>query len=257
MRKFEIVKHLQGPGHPSTVIGDGAHDASSLPRVNVGITVEGAIDAARGAAIIVVTEPVLSRIVHAIRVSCIILRYTRNYAIYTCAVNLYFVCFAILAFCYCFETPCHGPDHRPPSRRYHLHALARPHLALQDPEILRHNRRFRLRHRVRSLPHPVDVSNFCPFVLIFTLTRRSRSRLSSSSRRRPSSSAAVVAPFSIELNDRQSHSIYHLQAALISQALIFVTHSHEFFFVEHPSYTLICAFYLAKLVPTIITIHAD
>lgn len=87
--KFEIVKRLQGLGHlvamvPSVSVfnlirdhervqtGDGANDAPALSRANVGIAVEGATDAARGAADIVLTEPGLSTIVHAIRQSRVI-----------------------------------------------------------------------------------------------------------------------------------------------------------------------------------------
>ncbi|CAK5274886.1 unnamed protein product, partial [Mycena citricolor] len=65
--KYEIVKRLQGLGHLCAMTGDGANDAPALSRANVGIAVEGATDAARGAADIVLTEPGLSTIVHAIR----------------------------------------------------------------------------------------------------------------------------------------------------------------------------------------------
>lgn len=104
--KFEIVKRLQGLGHLCAMTGDGANDAPALSRANVGIAVEGATDAARGAADIVLTEPGLSTIVHAIRGSRIIFQRMRNYAIYACAVTIRIVvCFAILVFSYKFQFP--------------------------------------------------------------------------------------------------------------------------------------------------------
>jgi H+-transporting ATPase len=104
--KYEIVKRLQGLGHLCAMTGDGANDAPALSRANVGIAVEGATDAARGAADIVLTEPGLSTIVHAIRGSRIIFQRMRNYSIYACAVTIRIVvCFAILAFAYNFDFP--------------------------------------------------------------------------------------------------------------------------------------------------------
>ena len=43
----------------------------------------------------------------------------------------------------------------------------------------------------------------------------------------------------------------YLQAAIISQALIFVTRSHGLFFMERPSYALIGAFAVAQLVSSV------
>lgn len=104
--KYEIVKRLQGLGHLCAMTGDGANDAPALSRANVGIAVEGATDAARGAADIVLTEPGLSTIVHAIRGSRQIFQRMRNYAIYACAVTIRIVvCFSILAFGYKFQFP--------------------------------------------------------------------------------------------------------------------------------------------------------
>ena len=45
--------------------------------------------------------------------------------------------------------------------------------------------------------------------------------------------------------------------AIISQALIFVTRSHGFFFMERPSFALMGAFCIAQLVSTIISVYAN
>ena len=46
--------------------GDGANDTLALSRTNIGTAVEGATNAAHGAADIILTEPGLSTIVHTI-----------------------------------------------------------------------------------------------------------------------------------------------------------------------------------------------
>lgn len=53
------------------------------------------------------------------------------------------------------------------------------------------------------------------------------------------------------------HMIIYLQVAMISQALIFVTRSHGFFFMERPSFALMGAFCLAQLVACIIAAFAN
>ena len=104
--KYEIVKHLQGMGHLCAMAGDGTNNAPALSRANVGVAVEGATDAARGAADIVLTKPGLSTIVHAIRQSRIIFHRMRNYTIYTCSIIIHIVVtFAVLAFMYKFDFP--------------------------------------------------------------------------------------------------------------------------------------------------------
>lgn len=51
--------------------------------------------------------------------------------------------------------------------------------------------------------------------------------------------------------------IIYLQVAIISQALIFVTRSHGFFFMERPSTALLVAFCIAQAISSIIAGFAD
>lgn len=60
-----------------------------------------------------------------------------------------------------------------------------------------------------------------------------------------------------DANDRKLHMIVYLQVAQISQALIFVTRSHGFCFMDRPSFALGGAFALAQLVSSIIAAFAD
>lgn len=59
------------------------------------------------------------------------------------------------------------------------------------------------------------------------------------------------------VNDRKLHMIIYLQVAQISQALIFVTRSHGFFFMERPSIALFGAFCIAQLVSSIIAAYGN
>ncbi|KZT07000.1 plasma-membrane proton-e [Laetiporus sulphureus 93-53] len=245
--KYEIVKRLQGLGHLCAMTGDGANDAPALSRANVGIAVEGATDAARGAADIVLTEPGLSTIVHAIRGSRVIFQRMRNYSIYACAVTIRIVvCFAILAFAFKFDFP-----------PFMILVVA----LLNDGTIMTLSV-----DRVLPSMHPDswDLTEIFLFAIAYGLYLTL-------------STIALVAmcmrtdwffrKFGVTYengnhmpaypNDRVLHSIIYLQVAIISQALIFVTRSHSFFFMERPSVALFCAFCLAQLVSTIIAVYGN
>lgn len=60
-----------------------------------------------------------------------------------------------------------------------------------------------------------------------------------------------------DANDFGLHMIIYLQVAQISQALIFITRSHGWFFTERPSTVLIGAFLLAQLISSIIAAYGD
>lgn len=242
--KYEIVKRLQGLGHLCAMTGDGANDAPALSRANVGIAVEGATDAARGAADIVLTEPGLSTIVHAIRGSRIIFQRMRNYSIYACAVTIRIVvCFAVLAFAYQFDFP-----------PFMVLIIA----LLNDGTIMTLSVD---RVLPSNTPDSWDLAEIFAYAVAYGLYLTM------------STIALVIIimettffqrKFGVSLeespvlaNDRQLHMVVYLQVAIISQALIFVTRSHGFFFMERPSAALFFAFCLAQLVSSIIAAYGD
>ena len=244
--KYEIVKRLQGLGHLCAMTGDGANDAPALSRANVGIAVEGATDAARGAADIVLTEPGLSTIVHAIRGSRIIFQRMRNYSIYACAVTIRIVvCFAILAFAYKFNFP-----------PFMVLVIA----LLNDGTIMT----LSVDRVLPSMsPDSWDLFEIFAFAIAYGLYLTLSTII-----------LVVVIletnffqdKFGVQLenlpgvppaNDRMLHMIVYLQVAIISQALIFVTRSHGFFFMERPSLALFLAFCVAQLVSSIIAAYGD
>ncbi|KAI0628694.1 plasma membrane H+-transporting ATPase [Trametes polyzona] len=245
--KYEIVKRLQALGHLCAMTGDGANDAPALSRANVGIAVEGATDAARSAADIVLTEPGLSTIVHAIRGSRIIFQRMRNYAIYACAVTIRIVvCFAILAFAFKFDFP---------PFMVLIIALLNDGtiMTLSVDRVLPSNE-----------PDSWDLAEIFAYAIAYGLYLTL-------------STIALVAiairttwfydKFGVTLhngatqaldhNDPQLHTVVYLQVAIISQALIFVTRSHGFFFMERPSVALFAAFCLAQLVSSIIAAYGN
>ena len=243
--KYEIVKRLQGLGHLCAMTGDGANDAPALSRANVGIAVEGATDAARGAADIVLTEPGLSTIVHAIRGSRVIFQRMRNYAIYACAVTIRIVvCFAILVFAYKFEFP-----------PFMVLIIA----LLNDGTIMTLSVD---RVLPSTTPDSWDLAEIYAYAVAYGLYL--------------TLSTIVLVVVIMETNffedtfgvslhfdgpkrpdDPQLHMIVYLQVAIISQALIFITRSHGFFFMERPSWALLIAFCLAQLISSIIAAYGN
>ncbi|GAY60303.1 hypothetical protein CUMW_200930 [Citrus unshiu] len=61
---------------------------------------------------------------------------------------------------------------------------------------------------------------------------------------------------SLSSNTEEISSAVYLQVSIISQALIFVTRSQSWSFLERPGALLMCAFVLAQLVATLIAVYA-
>jgi H+-transporting ATPase len=83
--KYRIVELLQNKGHIVGMTGDGVNDAPALKKANAGIAVEGATDAAKSAADLVLTKPGLSVIIDGIKESRKIFQRMTNYGTYRIA----------------------------------------------------------------------------------------------------------------------------------------------------------------------------
>uniref|UniRef100_A0A7S1WBI6 Plasma membrane ATPase n=1 Tax=Alexandrium catenella TaxID=2925 RepID=A0A7S1WBI6_ALECA len=94
--KFDIVNALRGNGWLCGMTGDGVNDAPALKRADIGIAVEGATDAARAAADIVLVSPGLSVIIDAIDLARQIFQRMKNYITYRIACTLQLLVFFFL-----------------------------------------------------------------------------------------------------------------------------------------------------------------
>jgi len=95
--KFDIVEAVRSAGHVVGMTGDGVNDAPALKRADIGIAVEGATDAAKAAADIVLVEPGLGVIIEAMQRSRKIFQRMRNYCIYRIACTIELLLFFFVA----------------------------------------------------------------------------------------------------------------------------------------------------------------
>ena len=95
--KFKIVRALQRAGHIVGMTGDGVNDAPPLKQADIGIAVNGATDAARAAADLVLTVPGLAVIARAIEEARRIFERMTGYATFRIAETVRVLLFMTLS----------------------------------------------------------------------------------------------------------------------------------------------------------------
>ncbi|CAN1224066.1 ATPase 6, plasma membrane-type [Linum perenne] len=250
--KYEIVKRLQDKKHICGMTGDGVNDAPALKRADIGIAVADATDAARGASDIVLTEPGLSVIVSAVLTSRAIFQRMKNYTIYAVSITIRIVLgFMLIALIWKF-------DFSP----FMVLIIA----ILNDGTIMTISK-----DRVKPSPMPdswklneifatgVVLGTYMAIMTVIFFFGAYGSDFFSVRKQHHTYSHLSYHHhnfWSIRHNPDELTAALYLQVSIVSQALIFVTRSRGFSFLERPGLLLVVAFLIAQLIATVLAVYA-
>ncbi|TVU48165.1 hypothetical protein EJB05_07791, partial [Eragrostis curvula] len=237
--KYEIVRILQEKGHICGMTGDGVNDAPALKKADIGIAVSDATDAARGAADIVLTEPGLSVIVSAVLTSRAIFQRMKNYTIYAVSITIRIVVgFALLALIWEYDFP--------PFMVLIIAILNDGTIMTISKDRVKPSRRPDQWKLKEIFVTGVVMGTYLALVTVLFYWAVTRTTFFETH----------FKVKSLQKDVEKISSAMYLQVSIISQALIFVTRSRGFSFLDRPGSLLICAFIVAQLVATLIAVYA-